>query len=54
LGKQLRQMLAARLDGYEMISEIRGIGPRIAHHCGKVIISATTHFQMRPLGRAFR
>jgi ornithine--oxo-acid transaminase len=26
LGQQLRQMLAARLAGYEMISEIRGIG----------------------------
>ena len=26
LGQQLRQMLAARLDGYEMIGEIRGIG----------------------------
>jgi ornithine--oxo-acid transaminase len=25
-GQQLRQMLAARLDGYEMINEIRGIG----------------------------
>ncbi len=26
LGQQLREMLAARLDGYEMIREIRGIG----------------------------
>jgi ornithine--oxo-acid transaminase len=30
LGQQLRQMLAARLDGYEMINEIRGIGMLIA------------------------
>jgi ornithine--oxo-acid transaminase len=30
LGQQLRQRLAARLDGYEMIEEIRGIGMLIA------------------------
>jgi dienelactone hydrolase len=28
--------------------------PRIVHHCRKVISSATTYLQMRPLGRAFR